>query len=78
MKYKGTIFLVIKNKKKKNLKYKKLNKKYEILLNSLKGQALHASTLGFMHPKNSKIVEFKSDLPAKFKKLLFFLDKLDN
>ena len=57
---------------------KKLNKKFEILLNSLKGQALHASTLGFMHPKNSKIVEFKSDLPAKFKKLLFFLDKLDN
>ena len=78
MKYKGTSILGDNKYKKKNLKFKKLNKKFEILLNSLKGQVLHASTLGFIHPKNSKIMEFKSDLPAKFKKLLFFLDKLDN
>ena len=69
--YKGTSILGD-NKYKKNIKFKKLNKKFEILLNSFKGQALHASTLGFMHPKNSKIVEFKSDLPLKFKKLVVF------
>ena len=37
----------------------RFNAKFEILLNSLKGQVLHASTLGFIHPKNSKIMEFK-------------------
>ena len=31
-----------------------------------------------MHPKNLKKVEFKTKLPTKFKKLVDYLDKLDN
>lgn len=36
----------------------------------LPGQALHAKTLGFVHPKSKKWVEFDSDLPKDFTKLL--------
>ena len=30
-------------------------------------QALHAKTLGFIHPSNGKFMEFDSDLPVDFK-----------
>ena len=40
---------------------------------NLKGQVLHAGTLGFIHPKTKEYIEFKSELPEYFKKLL---DKL--
>ncbi|HEU4719277.1 MAG TPA: RluA family pseudouridine synthase, partial [Bacteroidia bacterium] len=33
-------------------------------------QALHAKTLGFVHPKTKKWVEFDSELPADMKALL--------
>lgn len=36
----------------------------------LKGQALHAKTLGFIHPKTQKQMEFESELPENFKMLL--------
>ena len=35
----------------KNIKFKKINNDFFIRLNSLSGQALHAKTLGFIHPK---------------------------
>lgn len=41
----------------------------------LKGQALHAQTLGFIHPTKGFFMEFKADLPDYFKKLL---EKLEN
>ncbi len=34
------------------------------------GQALHAKTLGFIHPSNGKYMEFSSSLPEEFEKLL--------
>lgn len=34
------------------------------------GQALHAKTLGFVHPTTNKYVEFNSDLPEYFEKIL--------
>ncbi len=37
------------------------------------GQFLHAKTLGFIHPRTKEYMEFKSELPDYFKKLL---DKL--
>ena len=37
---------------------------------SLKGQALHARTLGFIHPKTGEYMEFNADLPDYFKTLL--------
>lgn len=34
------------------------------------GQLLHAYLLGFIHPRSQKYVEFRSELPARFDKLL--------
>jgi len=34
------------------------------------GQALHAKTLGFIHPSTGKYMEFSSNLPEEFDKLL--------
>lgn len=36
----------------------------------LTGQTLHAKTLGFIHPRNKKYVEFDAPLPEYFEKLL--------
>jgi 23S rRNA pseudouridine1911/1915/1917 synthase len=36
----------------------------------LKGQVLHAKTLGFVHPGTGEYVEFTSSLPGYFNKLL--------
>ncbi|HZJ76190.1 MAG TPA: RluA family pseudouridine synthase, partial [Oscillospiraceae bacterium] len=36
----------------------------------LRGQVLHSKTLGFIHPVKNKYVEFTSDLPYYFNKLL--------
>ncbi|MDR1364530.1 MAG: RluA family pseudouridine synthase [Oscillospiraceae bacterium] len=39
----------------------------------LNGQCLHAREIGFMHPKSKQYVEFSSDLPDYFNKLLILL-----
>lgn len=39
-------------------------------LNMLKGQALHAKTLGFDHPRTGERIQLDSDLPANFQDLL--------
>jgi len=39
----------------------------------LLGQALHAKVLGFIHPTTEEYVEFESDLPEYFEKLLIKL-----
>ncbi len=72
--YKGTSILGDKKYRKKNMKFKKLDKNFDEILNSFKGQVLHASTLGFKHPRNSERLEFKTKLPNKFKKLIDYLD----
>lgn len=41
---------------------------------NLKGQALHAKTLGFLHPLTNKYMEFESDLPEYFKILILKLE----
>ncbi|SHJ57714.1 RluA family pseudouridine synthase [Tepidibacter formicigenes] len=41
---------------------------------NLNGQVLHARTLGFIHPKTKEYMEFKSELPDYFQKLLKILD----
>lgn len=40
----------------------------------LEGQVLHAKTLGFNHPTRGEYVEFTSDLPQYFKRLLNILE----
>ena len=61
---------------KKNLKFKKSNSKFLNYLDNLKGQALHAFALGFNHPTKNKWVNFNTQLPEDFKKMLNLLDNL--
>ena len=76
--YKGTSLLGDQKYRKRNLKFKKMDKTFEEILSSFKGQVLHAATLGFNHPRNLKKVEFKTKLPLKFRKLLDYLENLKN
>ena len=46
-----------------------------ILLKNFQRQALHASFLGFVHPRSKKYIEFKSEIPQDMKKLLDLLVK---
>ena len=78
LKYKGTSLLGDKQYGKKNIKFKKVNNDFFIKLNKLSGQALHAKTLGFTHPKTKKYMSFNSDLPDSFKKLLNLLENLSS
>ena len=76
MKYKKTSLLGDKQYGKKNIKFKKINKDFLKILSSLGGQALHAQSLGFIHPRNNKWVNFESKIPYDFKKMLNLLSKL--
>ncbi|MGX1264712.1 23S rRNA pseudouridine1911/1915/1917 synthase [Rossellomorea marisflavi] len=40
----------------------------------LNGQALHAGTLGFVHPRTEEYMEFHADLPEEFTKLIARLE----
>ena len=48
----------------------KLKSRIQNLLEIMPRQALHAKTLGFIHPHTYKLVRFDSDLPEDFKMLL--------
>ena len=50
MKYKGASLLGDQQYGKKNLKFKKINDEFKKQLYSLNGQALHAKSIGFLHP----------------------------
>ena len=41
---------------------------------NLDGQLLHAKTLGFIHPTTKETVEYSSDLPDDFKRILKILE----
>lgn len=53
-----------------------LPKHLQELLESYPGQALHAKTLGFIHPRTCQPIEFKSALPNEFKEIIEQLDML--
>ena len=76
LKYKGASLLGDKQYGRKNIKFKKINKDFFNKLNDLNGQALHAQTLGFVHPTKKKLIKFKSKLPNDFKKMLDLLNNL--
>ena len=78
LKYRGVALIGDNQYGKKNLKFKKINKDFFNLLKNIKGQALHAQTLEFLHPTQNKIVNFKSNLPEDFQKILNLLDKLSS
>ena len=75
LKYKGTS-LIGDNKYGKKYKFKNLNKEFLEVLNKIYGQALHAKTLGFIHPSTNKWMTFNSNMPNDFKKMLNLLNKL--
>ncbi len=76
LKYKGSSILGDKQYGKKNLKFKRVDKNFNEVLNKLNGQLLHAQTLEFYHPKRKKRVKFRSNLPNDFKKMLSLLNNL--
>ena len=76
MKYKGASLLGDNQYGKKNIKFKKINEDFFKKLSTLNGQALHAKSLGFVHPGKNKWVNFESELPNDFKKLLDLLKNL--
>ena len=48
-------------------------KKY---INNFPRQALHATTLGFKHPRNNEFISFNSEFPSDFQRLLTYLKNL--
>ena len=78
LKYRGTSLLGDKQYGKKNVKFKKINNEFFVKLNNLSGQALHAKTLGFIHPETKKRMNFDSSLPDGFKKILSLLENLSS
>tara|TARA_B100000963_G_scaffold1727_1_gene1300 strand:- start:2120 stop:3100 length:981 start_codon:yes stop_codon:yes gene_type:complete len=76
-KFKGTPLLGDKQYGKKNLKFKKINIEFFNYLNQLSGQALHAKTLEFAHPKTKKWMKFNSNIPVNFKNILNLLENLN-
>ena len=76
--YKNTSLLGDKKYKKKHIRFKNIPKDFEKKLSLLNGQALHAETLGFIHPVKGKIIRFNANLPLGFKNLLSFLEKVSD
>ncbi len=74
--YRGTSILGDKQYGKGKLKFKNIDSNFLQKLNNLKGQALHAKILGFDHPTKKKYVQFESNLPPDFEKMIDFLNKL--
>lgn len=50
-----------------------VNEEQKQFVNNFSRQALHATTLGFVHPKSGQKVSFSSQFPEDIKKLLDFL-----
>ena len=78
MQYKNASLLGDRQYGKKNTKFRKINEEFLQNLTRLSGQALHAMSLGFVHPTKNKWVDFKSELPNDFKKLLDLLKNLSS
>jgi len=78
MAYKGNSLLGDQQYGKKNLRFKKINEEFEDKLKVLNRQALHAKSLGFIHPGSKKLISFESKLPKDFKKILDLLNKLSH
>ena len=74
--YKGNPLLGDKKYGKKKLKFRKIDQNFFKILTNFNRQALHAKTLGFIHPKTKKLVNFESKMPQDFQKMLSYLKNL--
>ena len=78
MSHKGNPLLGDNKYGKKKLQFKKIDNKFYKILTNFNRQALHAKSLGLLHPTKNKLVNFDSKLPQDFKKMLDFLENFDN
>ena len=76
--FKGNPLIGDKKYGKKKMNFKKINQQFKQMLNNFNRQALHAKSLGLIHPKKNTFLNFESKLPHDFKKILDFLDKFGN
>ena len=78
MSHKGNPILGDQTYGKKIKKLRGIDQEFEDILKSLKRQALHAHTLGFVHPKTNQDVFYASELPEDLNKLKNRLETLKN
>ena len=75
MNFKGNPIIGDKSYGKSKMKFKKIDKNVEKNLKDFNRQALHAKSLGFIHPKTKKEIFFEADRPKDFEILIKNLKK---
>ena len=75
MKFKGNPILGDKSYGKSKKKFKEIDPDIEKKINNFNRQALHAKTLGFIHPKTKKRIFFEAKRPEDFDALIKSLNK---
>ena len=75
MNFKGNSILGDKSYGKVKRKFKKIDSNIEKKLNNFGRQALHAQSLGFIHPRTGKEIFFKAEKPMDFHILIKNLEK---
>jgi 23S rRNA pseudouridine1911/1915/1917 synthase len=75
MNFKGNPIIGDKSYGKSQKKFKKIDVNVERKINNFKRQALHAKSLGFIHPKNGKVLFFTAPKPKDFENLVKTLIK---
>ena len=75
MNFKGNSILGDKSYGKTKRKFKKIDLSLEKIINNFNRQALHAKSLGFIHPKTKKEIFFEAKRPKDFDTLIKSLNK---
>jgi len=75
MNFKGNSILGDKSYGKTKRKFKKIDLSLEKIINNFNRQALHAKSLGFIHPKTKKEMFFEAKRPKDFDILIKSLNK---
>jgi 23S rRNA pseudouridine1911/1915/1917 synthase len=75
MNFKGNSIVGDKSYGKSKRKFKKINFNIEKQINNFNRQALHAKSLGFLHPNTKKEVFFEAKRPIDFDALIKSLNK---
>ena len=75
MSFKGNPIIGDKSYGKSKRKFKKIDPTIENHINNFNRQALHAKSLGFIHPKTKKEVFFEATRPNDFETLIKKLKK---
>jgi len=75
MNFKGNPILGDKSYGKSKIKFKKIDQNIEKKINNFNRQALHAKSLGFVHPKTKEKVFFEAERPTDFDILIKNLNK---